>query len=62
MEGAASPELLAALLELNRLLNELDQIGCRANAVLIFIGNHATTPRSPLVPYALRLYCPKQSR
>ena len=40
MEGAAAPELLAALAQLDRLGHELHEVGGLADFLLVLIGDH----------------------
>ena len=44
VEGAASPELPAALTQLDRLAHQLHDVGGLANPLLVLVADHATTP------------------
>ena len=44
MEGAATPKLMAAGLELNRFLHDSNQIGRSAHLVFLLIANHGCSP------------------
>ena len=56
VEGAAPPELMAALPELHSLGHQLHEVGRLADPLLVLVGDHAThaplrsIPRSPSVP------------
>ena len=44
VEGAASPELAAALAQLDRLAHQLHDVGGLADPLLVLVADHATTP------------------
>ena len=45
VEGAASPQILAARFQRNGLLHERHEVGCRAYAILILLRDHRERPR-----------------
>ena len=62
MEGAASPKLMAAGLELNRFLHDGNQVGCSAHLVFFLIANHGCSPPAHPSYGEYRQYYPRRSR
>ena len=62
MEGAATPKLMAAGLELNRFLHDGNQIGRSAHLVFFLIANHGCSPPAHPNDDGYRQYYPRRSR
>ena len=62
MEGAATPKLMAAGLELNRFLHDGNQIGRSAYLVFFLIANHRCSPPDHPNDDGYRQYYPRRSR
>ena len=62
MEGAATPKLMAAGLELNRFLHDGNQVGRSAHLVFLLIANHGCPPPAHPSYDGYRQYYPRRSR
>ncbi len=62
MEGAASPKLMAAGLELNRFLHDGNQVGRSAYLVFFLIANHGCSPPAHPSDDGYPRYYPRRSR